>query len=86
MAEILRVGVEELTGPGAGDGEEGLRVYEPAAEIEQAMMGYEAVIASTGGRDPGTKATAAHPGGQSIGCVRRTRPPATMTPAGCCPR
>jgi hypothetical protein len=39
MAEILRVEVEELTGPGADDGEEGRRVYEPAAEIEQAMMG-----------------------------------------------
>jgi transcriptional regulator with XRE-family HTH domain len=60
MAEILRVEVEELTGPGAGDGEEGQRVYEPAAEIEQAMMGYEAVNASISGREPGTKATAAH--------------------------
>ena len=42
MAEVLRVEVEELTGPGGGDGEEGQRVYEPAAEIERAMMGYEA--------------------------------------------
>jgi len=60
MAEILRVEVEELTGPGGGDGEEGQRVYEPAAEIERAMMGYEAVSAAIGGREPGTKATAAH--------------------------
>jgi hypothetical protein len=43
MAEVLRVDVEELTGPGGGDGEEGQRVYEPAAEIERAMMGYQAV-------------------------------------------
>ena len=47
MAEVLRVEVEELTGPGGGDGEEGQRVYEPAAEIERAMMGYEAVGAMT---------------------------------------
>jgi transcriptional regulator with XRE-family HTH domain len=60
MAEVLRVEVEELTGPGGGDGEEGQRVYEPAAEIEQAMIGYEAVSASIGGREPGAKATAAH--------------------------
>ncbi len=52
MAEVLRVEVEELTGPGGGDVEEGQRVYEPAAEIERAMMGYEAVSAlpSTTGR------------------------------------
>lgn len=46
MSEVLRVEVEELTGPSGGDGEEGQRVYEPAAEIERAMMGYEAVSAS----------------------------------------
>ncbi|MGH3291143.1 MAG: helix-turn-helix domain-containing protein [Trebonia sp.] len=60
MAEVLRVEVEELTGPGGGDGEEGQRVYEPAAEIERAMMGYEAVSASIGEREPGVNATAAH--------------------------
>jgi transcriptional regulator with XRE-family HTH domain len=60
MAEVLRVEVEELTGPGGGDGEEGQRVYEPAAEIERAMMGYEAVSASIGGRQPAAEATAAH--------------------------
>jgi transcriptional regulator with XRE-family HTH domain len=59
MAEVLRVEVEELTGPGGGDGEEGQRVYEPAAEIERAMVGYEAVSASIGGRESGAKATAA---------------------------
>ena len=59
MAEVLRVEAEELTGPGEGDGEEGQRVYEPAAEIERAIMGYEAVSASIGGREPGAKATAA---------------------------
>jgi hypothetical protein len=60
MAEVLRVEVEELTAPGGGDGEEGQRVYEPAAEIERAMMGYEAAGASIGGRQPGTKASLAH--------------------------
>jgi hypothetical protein len=35
-------------------------VYEPAAEIERAMVGYEAVSASIGGRDPGARATGAH--------------------------
>jgi hypothetical protein len=60
MAEVLRGEVEELTGPGGGDGEEGQRVYESAAEIERAMMGYEAIGASIGGRDPGARAAAAH--------------------------
>ena len=60
MAEVLRVEVEELTGPEGSDGEEGQRVYEPAAEIERAMMGYEAVSASIGGREPGARASAAH--------------------------
>jgi transcriptional regulator with XRE-family HTH domain len=49
MAAVLRVEVEELTGPEGGAGEEGQRVYEPAAEIERAMMGYDAVGASIGG-------------------------------------
>jgi hypothetical protein len=60
MADVLRVEVEELTGPGGGDGEEGQRVYEPAAEIERAMMGYEAVSASIGGRQPGASAAPVH--------------------------
>jgi transcriptional regulator with XRE-family HTH domain len=60
MAAVLRVEVEELTGPEGGDGEEGQRVYEPAAEIERAMMGYDAVGASIGGRPPGTKGGPAH--------------------------
>ena len=60
MAEVLRVEVEELTGPGGGDGEEGQRVYEPAAEIERAMIGYQAVGASIGGRQPGARAGLAH--------------------------
>ena len=58
MAEVLRVEIEELTGPGGGDGEEGQRVYEPTAEIERAMMGYQAVSASIGGREAAAKATA----------------------------
>ena len=36
MAAVLRVEVEELTGPEGGAGEEGQRVYEPAAETERA--------------------------------------------------
>ncbi|HET9082560.1 MAG TPA: helix-turn-helix transcriptional regulator [Trebonia sp.] len=60
MAEVLRVEVEELTGPGGGDGEEGQRVYEPAAEIERAMMGYEAVGAAIGGRQSGAGDGLAH--------------------------
>ena len=35
-------------------------MYEPAAEIERAMIGYEAVGASIGGREPGTEAAPAH--------------------------
>ena len=74
MAEVLRVEVEELAGPAGGDGEEGQRVYEPAAEIERAMMGYEAVGASISGREPGgepalehlrARAVAAHAGYQA---------------------
>ena len=85
MAEALRVEVEELTGPGGGDGEEGQRVYEPAAEIERAMMGYEAVSASIGGGSPATG-----PPGRTCGPGLRlrtpgTRPPVTRTPAACCP-
>lgn len=60
MAEVLRIEVEELTGPRGGDGEEGQRVYEPAAEIERAMMGYEAVSASISGRQPGASPAPAH--------------------------
>jgi transcriptional regulator with XRE-family HTH domain len=60
MAAVLRVEVQELTGPGGGDGEEGQRVYEPAAEIERAMMGYEAVGASIGVREPGAEDDGAH--------------------------
>jgi hypothetical protein len=56
MGEVLRVEVEELTGPGGGDAEEGQRVYEPTAEIERAMMGYEAVSVAIGGREPVTAA------------------------------
>ena len=60
MAAVLRVEVEELTGPDHGDGEEGQRVYEPAAEIERAMMGYDAVGASIGGPEPTTVSSLVH--------------------------
>lgn len=50
MAEVLRVEIDELTDPEGGRGEEGQRVYEPAAQIEQAMMGYDSVGASIGGQ------------------------------------
>jgi transcriptional regulator with XRE-family HTH domain len=57
MAAALRVEVEELTGPDGG-GEEGHRVYQPAAHIEHAMTRYDAAAASIGGRDPqGTDST-----------------------------
>lgn len=59
MAAVLRVDVEELTGP-AGGGEEGQRVYEPAAQIERAMMGYDAVGASIGGRKPDSAGNVEH--------------------------
>jgi transcriptional regulator with XRE-family HTH domain len=49
MAAVLRVEVEELTGSEGGESEERQRVYEPAREIERAMMGYDAVGASIGG-------------------------------------
>src|SRR5258708_26345706 len=61
MAVVLRVEVEELTGPGGSGGEEGQRVYEPAAEIERAMMGYEAVGAGIGRRRPRARGTPPHP-------------------------
>jgi transcriptional regulator with XRE-family HTH domain len=48
LAAVLRVDVEEITGP-AGDGNgEGRRVYEPAEAIERAMMRYDAARAFTG--------------------------------------
>ena len=39
MAAVLHVDVAELTGPVTVDGEEGRRVYEATARIEQAMLG-----------------------------------------------
>jgi len=59
MAAVLRVDVAELTGPD-GDGEEGQRVYEPAAQIEQAMMRYDAAATSIGGRDANGTGSAEH--------------------------
>jgi transcriptional regulator with XRE-family HTH domain len=59
MAAVLRVEVEELTGP-SGGAEEGQRVYEAAAQIEQAMMRYDAAAASIGGRDPQGTGSAEH--------------------------
>ena len=59
MATVLRVDMAELTGPD-GDGEEGQRVYEPAAQIEQAMMRYDAAAAAIGGRDPEGTGSAEH--------------------------
>jgi transcriptional regulator with XRE-family HTH domain len=55
LAAVLRVEVEELTGPASSQGQS---TYEPAAQIEQAMMRYDAVGASisrapaTGGAGP----------------------------------
>lgn len=86
MAEVLRVEVEELTGPGEGDGEEGQRVYEPAAEIERAMMGYGAVGASIGGRQPGTSATAAHLRARALAAYAGYQATRYDDTGGCCPR
>jgi transcriptional regulator with XRE-family HTH domain len=52
LADVLRVDVDELAGPAGSSREEGHRVYEPAAQIEQAMMRYDAVGATIGGRAP----------------------------------
>jgi transcriptional regulator with XRE-family HTH domain len=60
MAAVLRVQVEDLTGPDERGEEEGQRVYEPAAEIERAMMGYDAVGASIGGSEPGAASSSGH--------------------------
>jgi transcriptional regulator with XRE-family HTH domain len=45
LAAVLHVEVEELTGPRDESGE-GQRAYEPAAQIEQAMLRYDGVAAS----------------------------------------
>jgi transcriptional regulator with XRE-family HTH domain len=48
MAAVLRVEVEELTGPADRDGEEGQRVYEPAAEIPvHDAAGYGYLLSAT---------------------------------------
>jgi len=47
LAAVLHVDIQELTGPG-NRGNDTPRVYEPAALIEQAMMGYDAIGASIG--------------------------------------
>ena len=44
MGTVLQVEVEEFDRRGGGDGEEGQRVYESAAEIERAMMAYEVAM------------------------------------------
>jgi transcriptional regulator with XRE-family HTH domain len=51
MAVVLRVEVDELTGPDGGR-EEGQRGYKPAVQIEQAMTFYDAAVVSIGGRGP----------------------------------
>lgn len=53
LADVLHVDIEELTGPTADGREAGQHVYEPAAEIEQAMMHYDAVASSIGGQERG---------------------------------
>jgi transcriptional regulator with XRE-family HTH domain len=60
MAAVLRVEVEELTGPDGGG--EGHRAYQPAAQIEHAMTRYDAAAASIGGRDPQGTGSAEHLG------------------------
>jgi transcriptional regulator with XRE-family HTH domain len=60
MAAVLRVQVEELTGPDEESEEERQRVYEPAAEIERAMMDYDALGASIGGPEPVSASSSAH--------------------------
>ena len=59
LAVVLRVDIEELTGP-PGDAEDGQRVYESAALIEQAMMRYDTVGVSIGGRRPGDAGRPGH--------------------------
>jgi hypothetical protein len=44
MGTVLQVEVEEFDRRGGGDGEEGQRVFESAAEIERAMMAYEVAM------------------------------------------
>ncbi len=66
LPAVLRVEVEELTGPRSG-GEEGQRVYEPIAQIEQAMMCYDAVGASIGRQQAGSHGSPEH-----LGTMART--------------
>jgi transcriptional regulator with XRE-family HTH domain len=57
LAAVLRVEVEELTGPASGQGQ---GTYEPAAQIEQAMMRYDAVGASISKSPAANSAGPAH--------------------------
>ncbi len=52
LAEVLRMDIEEFTGPGDQD-ETGRRAYAAASLIEQAMMGYGTSGAVDGGGEPG---------------------------------
>ncbi len=52
LAEVLRVDIEELTGPGDQD-ENGRRAYPAASLIEQAMMGYGTPGPMEGGEESG---------------------------------
>lgn len=52
LADVLRIGIEEIAEPGDGGSEEGSAVYASTSQIEQAMMSYEAVSASIAGDEP----------------------------------
>jgi transcriptional regulator with XRE-family HTH domain len=52
LAEVLRVDIEELTGPG-NQGHHGRHAYPAGSLIEQAMMGYGAAGPVDGGDEPG---------------------------------
>lgn len=55
LAEVLRIGIEEITGT-AGDGNgEMMHAYVPAAAIEQAMLRYDDAAAAIGGTLPGNE-------------------------------
>ena len=51
LAAVLRVDMEELTGPQGDDGGDGQRIYEPTADIERAMMRYSAASSSADSRE-----------------------------------
>lgn len=56
LADVLRIDIDEITGPAGNKDEETMRAYQPADEIERAMMRYDEAAAAVSGSRPAAAA------------------------------